>query len=409
MAVERCIQEGNSCKIAKSDIKNAFRHLGIRVADFSLLVMCAQNPANQQWCWFMDKALPFGSSISCKLFQEFSDCVAHLVKFQAKKVTINYLDDYLFCSYLQQDCNRQVRIFLAICGQINFPVSLEKTFWATTVLTFLGLLLNTIDQTVSIPVEKLEKTIQALQLLYSKRKVTVLQLQQLTGRLNFLCKAIVPGRAFTRRFYAHFNSKMLPHYHINVTKEMCCDMRMWMEFLRHPSAYCRPFLDFTRDLHAEEVNMYSDASGNFKLGFAAFCQNSWLAGFWDETFMRQNKPSIEFLELFALAAGVLFWIHRFKNRQIYLFTDNQTVQSVVNNNTSSCKNCMVLVRLIVLESLKNNVRVFAKYMKSKDNEMADALSRGQMERFWRKAPETMEKFPSKLPEVLWPIDKFWIK
>ena len=47
---------------------------------------------------------------------------------------------------------------------------------------------------------------------------------------------------------------------------------------------------------------------------------------------------------------------------------------MVNNSTSSCKNCMVLLRHIILESLVQNVRVYAKFVKSVENGKADALS-----------------------------------
>ena len=81
-----------------------------------------------------------GSSISCAIFQAISDAIAWLVHFRARKPNVNYLDDYLFAAALKRVCDEQIRIFLQICEDINFPVALEKTFWGTTVLIFLGLL-----------------------------------------------------------------------------------------------------------------------------------------------------------------------------------------------------------------------------------------------------------------------------
>ena len=54
---------------------------------------------------------------------------------------------------------------------------------------------------------------------------------------------------------------------------------------------------------------------------------------------------------------------------------------MINNSSAKCKNCMVLIRMIVLEGLVCNTRVFAKYVRSKDNDKADALSRLQWTRF----------------------------
>ena len=239
--------------------------------------MKVECPADGKTYFYVDKVLPFGSSISCKIFQEFSDSIAFLVQYRTNKILINYLDYYLFIQYLKQQCNDQVCEFLTVCKLINFPVSMEKTFWATHILTFLGLLINTISQTVSIPIEKIEKGKELLLRLLPKQKITVAQLEELTGFLNFLCKAVVPGRVFTRRFYMEFSTVMKPHYHIRNTKEMKEDMKMWLDFLNHPSVYARPFLDFSSVITADEINMYSDASG--KIGFGAFAIIHGLQGF----------------------------------------------------------------------------------------------------------------------------------
>ena len=96
-----------------------------------------------------------------------------------------------------------------------------------------------------------------------------------------------------------------------------------------------------REIYAEDVDLYSDASGNLrKGGFGAYFGTDWTAGQWDTTFMIEKRPSIEYLELFGLTVGVVLWIHNFRNRTVNLFCDNTSVTSVkdmVNNTTSSCK------------------------------------------------------------------------
>ena len=65
--------------------------------------------------------------------------------------------------------------------------------WGTTLIVFLGILLNGRSYTLSIPMEKRNKAVQLIQTAISKRKVTVHFIQKLTGTLNFLNRAIVPG------------------------------------------------------------------------------------------------------------------------------------------------------------------------------------------------------------------------
>ena len=76
--------------------------------------------------------------------------------------------------------------------------------------------------------------------------------------------------------------------------------------------------------------------------------------------MVENTPSIEYLELYALTVAVVLWLHRFKNRNIYLFCDNESIVNMVNSSSSSCKNCMLLIRLVVMEGLVHNTKVKCK-------------------------------------------------
>ena len=104
-AVKYCLEEGISCKVAKSDNRSAFRNLGIKKGQWCYLIMFAKNPVDGKWYYFIDKCLPFGASISCSHFQAVSDAVAYLVEFRSGKVVINYLDDYLFAHWCKCMCN----------------------------------------------------------------------------------------------------------------------------------------------------------------------------------------------------------------------------------------------------------------------------------------------------------------
>ena len=188
-AIELCLQEGKGCAISRSDLKSAFRNLSMMKKDFCWLLMKARNPLDGLFYYIVDKCLPFGSSISCSHFQRFSNCVAHLVSKRTGRKVINYLDDYLFAALLKAICDGQVHIFLDICSQIGFPVNLDKTFWGTTQLVFLGLLIDTIRQVVMIPIEKIETGKRLLEIVLNNKskKLTLLQLQKICGFLNFLC------------------------------------------------------------------------------------------------------------------------------------------------------------------------------------------------------------------------------
>ena len=78
-----------------------------------------------------------------------------------------------------------MKVFLAVCADINFPVAIEKTFWGSNRLTFLGMLLDTWEQVIGLPVDKIEKAILLVRSFVSRKKATVLEFQKLCGYLNF--------------------------------------------------------------------------------------------------------------------------------------------------------------------------------------------------------------------------------
>ena len=396
-AVELCLEKGKNCKIGKSDMSAAFRHAPL---SRKYLIMFAKHPITKKVFYFVEKCLPFGSSISCAHFQKISDAIAFIVKKKTRDENVNYLDDFFFAALMMECCNWKIQTFLNVCSEINFPVSLEKTHWGTTTLVFLGLLLDTVNQIVCIPLEKIEKTMNMINYFLDKRnkKVTVLQAQQLTGLLNFLCRCIVPGKAFTTRFYAMFsgNKNLRQHHHIKIKEENRLDLLVWKEFLSQQEAFCHPFMEFGT-ITADQIDMYSDASG--KLGLGALCRTSWSFAAWNKEFLKKEKPSIEYLELYAVTIGVINWIHRFKNRRISLFCDNISTVWMINNASAKCKNCMVLLRWITLISMKQNVRVFASYVNTKSNGLADALSRLDLKRFRRLGPH-MEETETPLPKEI---------
>ena len=276
-AIQLCIKAGKYCKLGKSDMTSAFRNLRIKKSHWRFLILKAESPFDGKTYYFIDKCLQFGASISCAHFQNFSDAVAHIAKTLSNRKLINYLDDFLFVALLKAICDGQMVLFMDICRRINFPVSLEKTVKGTTVIIFLGLLIDSVNQTISIPIEKIAKAETMIADLLSKKKMTLKQLQKICGFLNFLGRCIVPGHTFTRCMYMTLKGKtnLKPHHHLRISAECHKDLTMWLQFIQHPSIYCRSFMDMDSVRCADEIFFYTDASQNSTLGFGGICDRSW--------------------------------------------------------------------------------------------------------------------------------------
>ena len=261
---------------------------------------------------------------------------------------------------------------------------MDKTEWASTKLVFLGILINGVTHTLSIPENKRQKALELIRLAIIKKKVTIKFIQRLTGTLNFVNRAIVPGRAFTKGMYDKLKIKdrngnsLRQHHHVNLGNEFLQDCKVWEIFLENASAVelCCPFVDINAFACASTLRFYSDASLNVNYSMGAIFKDRWITGLWGKEFIEQQSPSIEYLELFVLLAGILTWgdSPEMTNTRVIVFCDNQATLHMVNGLASNCRKCMKLIRILTLNNLQFNRRVFVKYVNTKSNILADALS-----------------------------------
>ena len=198
-------------------------------------------------------------------------------------------------------------------------MSLEKTVWSTDRIIFLGLLIDLRTGTVCIPQEKVMVATSSIERMVKKGKTTLRELQQLCGYLNFLCKAVIPGRVFTRRLYSIVeNSERKPHHHIDLTREHKLDLKLWLEFLESQHLYNTKFFDFENTVKFETKFFCTDASRNENLGCGGIWEKEWFVMQWDEDFITRFNPSINYLELYALCVGIFSWLHNFQNCNIVI-------------------------------------------------------------------------------------------
>ena len=137
----------------------------------------------------------------------------------------------------------------------------------------------------------------------------------MTGLLNFLGKAIIPGRTFTRRMYVKISTKLealKQYHHVNLDCEFRSDCKAWLDFLQEDGLYkthcSRPFLDLNSFTEAEELDFHTDAAKNPKLGCGGKFGKMWYYLKWDEEFINRCNPSIEYLELYTVCMGIFIWV-----------------------------------------------------------------------------------------------------
>ena len=135
----------------KCDVKRAFRLLPIHPDDYNLVGFTFDNK------FYYDKAMPMGCSVSCSTWVKFSSFLEWLLLFSSTRgKTMHYLDDTLFVGKDGTgDCLSLMDTFHDMCLGLGVPIAPEKTEGPTKSLVFLGLQIDSVSQTVTIPPEKL--------------------------------------------------------------------------------------------------------------------------------------------------------------------------------------------------------------------------------------------------------------
>ena len=126
-------------------------------------------------------------------------------------------------------CLKMMQILLHLCEFIGCTISSEETEWPKPLMVFLGMLLNGLSKTITLPQEKIDKARYLLKTAIDIKKVTVNFIQKLTSKINFLNRAIIPGRAFTRGMYSKLCTKtksgesLKLHHHIYLNADFIQD------------------------------------------------------------------------------------------------------------------------------------------------------------------------------------------
>lgn len=384
---------GKHAKLGKIDISSAFRLLIVNPADFDLLGICFDGK------YYIDKCLPMGCSISCSLFEKFSTFLHWLVEVKSGLKTLDhYLDDFIFAgSDSTSDCSVLMNCFLHVSEELGIPIAENKTTGPTTVLSFLGFIIDTDLMMVRIPQDKLERLHVSLTSILSKKKITLKELESVTGLMAFCSRAIPSARAFLRRFYDLIASVKSgkPYHFIRITGEVKQDILVWLQFLRHFNGEC--FIPEDYWFSNQTLQLYTDSSGNPDLGCGAYFNGHWVQFHWPCSWSNCSiLKNMSLLELIPIILSLFIWSDKLANKKVSFYIDNQALVSIINKRTSKDKQIMKLIRPLVFKTMLYNIQFKALHIEGSKNVIADALSRFQMERFRVLSPHA-DKWPAAIP------------
>ncbi|KAK3732238.1 hypothetical protein QZH41_001624 [Actinostola sp. cb2023] len=217
-------QHGNGCLLYKLDLRRAYRQFPVDPRDYHLLGLWWKD------MYFIDMRLPFGLRSAPQACQRITDAVRYMHLRDGYHL-VNYLDDFCGVSSPER-ASAGFSALRSLLQELGLDEAYEKAVSPTTRLTFIGLEVDTIAMTVSVPEDKLCDLESILNKWQNKRRCTKRQLQNLIGKLSFVATCIPPGRIFMSRLLQMLRLLYRQHHHAHLTQNFRKNIQWWQTFLR---------------------------------------------------------------------------------------------------------------------------------------------------------------------------------
>lgn len=352
-----------NCYFAKVDLSNAYRSVKIHPSNLEATGLKWTFQGSQKCTYMTDTRLPFGGSKCPEIFNRITQSVRAIMAKKGYRTIVVYLDDFIIIAKTYEECEAALLTLISLLRELGFAINYSKVEGPKQKIIFLGITLDSINMTLSVPNEKTSEIKCLLNKFIIAKKVTKRQIQSLAGKLNFITQCVYGGRFHMRRLYDRANKLKSSCHRTLVTQDMKKDVLWWLEFLDVFNG-TMPMVD-TRPGTSISIDACKIAAGGHFGGQVVY--TSW---------PKQTATlPINYLEVLALEPAIAQWAGHFRNKKVFVHCDNQAACAIINKG--SCRNETVMnsLRRVFWLSAVYNFRLKAIYYRGVSNVIADAASR----------------------------------
>ncbi len=324
---------GPGAILAKTDVEHAYKLVPIHREDIPTMWV----RWFQHWLW--DATLPMCSRSGCAIFETFSEALQYFAQWKGCGDMCHILDDFLMVSQMDETADSRLSTFLNLCDHLRVPVITEKTEKGNCI-AFLGMTLDTVRMEARLPWDKLDKRLDLVRSYMDRKHISVIQLESLTGLLNFACRVVVPGRPFLRRLYSlkEGMKKRLPHYKPSLSAGTRQYLVTWEGFLSHYNGVT--MFGSKHPLTAAQVGIIVTTT---KEGWRVEKGGQFLHGDWPNTL--KSRATEETAALFHWLVVAKVWVPTLQDSRLVMEVHNDQLTCLVNSQTHKNKEVIQEVRV----------------------------------------------------------------
>lgn len=357
--VMRLIQPGTY--LATIDLKEAYYMLPILKNHMKYLRFSFQG------CLYQFTCLPFGLSSGPYAFIKIMKPVVQELRSRGI-LCINYLDDFLLLGSSKQECFENINIAIKLLTSLGFLINLEKSvLFPSQKCKFLGFIFNSISMSIELPENKRQNIVNWIDYFQIHSTYKIKEFAQFIGVLTSACPAVKYGWLYTKllereKYLALQRNSNNYETYMTLRSDILPDLNWWRKNIT------KSYNNLKTDKF--DLEIYTDASLS---GWGATCNGDSTCGWWT-TADQQNH--INYLELLAIFYGLKCFCGNLKNANILIRTDNTTALSYINKMGSiRFPKSHCLAKQIWQWCEGKNLWIFASYISSSENTVADKASR----------------------------------
>lgn len=352
------------CYMAKLDLKSAYR--SVMISMYSQKVTGLRWYIDGQETFMYDCKLPFGSRLAPLIFHRLSQAVKRIMTKKGYGRMVAYMDDFLVMSDSFDDCCTMLSVLLTLVRKLGFAVNYNKVVDPTQCLTFLGVEVNSVTGTLSLPLEKLSDLRCTLNDFVGRNRVSKRQLQSILGSLNWAGSVVQGGRVFTRRLIDLCNTLKKPGDRVKLSMEAKADIAWWRNFIEVFNGKA-VFID-----PSPITSVYSDAC---TAAAGAVFGTDWYYCNFDIDWPEMSHLHINYKEILAIILCAYRWGPFWTGKHIRIGSDNVTAVAAINKGR--CHDTVVREGLYILFWLSAifNFKISAVHVPGARNMCADMASR----------------------------------
>jgi hypothetical protein len=333
--------------------------------------------------------MPFGLNTAPHMCTQLLSVVAFALS--QKNITHSrYLDDFFLIGDTGDEVSQQLESATETMHSFGLVVNPTKTEGPSQVLSFLGIELDSVKQTLSCTPGRVAELTGLLQALRRKRVVTRHDAESLIGKLSFAAQVLPGARPFMRRMLdtVHACRSKRRSTPIHIDPSFRADVRFWLHHLSDwngtqtwRSSRAAPFV-FASDASLHGFGFYLESTPTpSSVDSSTWPQPLQLGATFSGTYAtehaqyHQSHTQIAWCELVAVVASLRTYAPYLMNQSVQFIVDNSTDVHIINRQATRSKGLAGLLRQLYSIALQHNIRIQAVHRPGIENTLADFLSR----------------------------------